>query len=283
MIFEVKNINKIRKLLMDYNYVQSLQVLKVLPDLKTRIIQQNLPYNIEKLQCIFMESFSISVLAVYEVSKSPGAKTSGVDGKCFSTMSIKRECFLNEQLVGTKYQKSGKSFKIKKDLPRKALITDEVAKQLKLGLQEEILKFRFQLLQQCNIKAIRKSYRGNTVRRIWIPKKNLGDSRLLGIPTIRDRILQQIVAWGILPISESQADALSFGFRPKRSAVQAIAYVYRKLSKSRITRKRNRFTPKKVGKEFYDLFNGKKAKFKSSKTYVGNKLGKRRRVFNYDY
>ena len=283
LIFDIKNINKIRKLVMDYNYVQSLQVIKILPDLKTRIVQQNLPNDIAKLQCIFMESFSISVLAVYEISKSSGSTTPGVDGKYFSTMSMKREYYLNQQLVGTRYKKSGKSFKVKKDLPKKAIITDTIKNQLKLELQEETLKFRFQLLQQCNMKTIRKNYKGNNIRRVWIPKKNSGEYRPLGIPTLRDRVLQQIVAWGISPISESQADALSFGFRPKRSAVQAIAYVYRKLSKSRITRKRTRFMPKKVEKKSYESFRGKKAKFQSSKAYVGKEIKKRRRVYNYDY
>jgi hypothetical protein len=146
LIFDIKNINKIRKLLMDYNYVQSLQVIKILPDLKTRIVQQNLPHDIEKLQCIFIEFFSISVLAVYDISKPSGVTTLGVDGKHFSTMNIKRENCLNQQLIRTRYQKSGKSFKIKKDLPKKAIITDKIIKHLKLELSEETLKFRFQLL-----------------------------------------------------------------------------------------------------------------------------------------
>ena len=283
LIFDIRNINKIRKLLMDYNYVQSLQVIKILPDLKTRIVQQNLPHEIERLQCILIESFSISVLAVYDISKSSGANTPGVDGKHFSTMKIKRECYLNQQLIGTRYQKSGKSLKIKKNLPKKAVINDEILKQLKSELSEETLKYRLQLLQQCNMKTVRKNYKGNNIRRVWIPKKHLGEYWPLGIPTLRDRVLQQIIAWGISPISESQADALSFGFRPKRSATQAIAYVFRKLSKSRITRKRNRFIPKKVGKESYESFCGKKAKFQSSRAYVGKEIKKRRRVYNYDY
>lgn len=270
-------------MLTDYNYVQSLQVIKILPDLKTRIVQQNLPHEIERLQCILMESFSISVLAVYDISKSSGASTPGVDGKHFSTMKIKREYYLNQQLIGTRYQKSGKSLKIKKDLPKNAVINDEILKQLKSELSEETLKYRFQLLQQCNMKTVRKNYKGNNIRRVWIPKKHPGEYRPLGIPTLRDRVLQQIIAWGISPISESQADALSFGFRPKRSATQAIAYVFRKLSKSRITRKKNRFIPKKVGKESYESFYGKKAKFQSSRAYVGKEIKKRRRVYNYDY
>mgnify|MGYP001799392096 CR=1 FL=1 len=283
LIFTIQNINKIRKLLMDYNYVQSLQVIKILPALKARIVQQNLPHEVERLQCIFMESFPISVLAVYDISKSSGASTPGVDGKYFSTVKIKRERYFNDQLMGTRYQKSGKSFKVKKDLPKKAVINSEILKQLKLELSEETLKHRFQLIQQCNLKSIRKNYKGDNIRWVWIPKKNSSDYRPLQIPTLRDRVLQQIIAWGILPISESQADALSFGFRPHRSATQAIAYVFRKLSKSRITRKRNRFIPKKVGKEFHEFFRGKKAKFQSSKIYVDKKIRKRRRVYNYDY
>ena len=86
LFFNIQNINKIRKLLMDYNYVQSLQVIKILPDLKNQIVQQNLPHEVERLQCIFMEFFSISVLAVYEISKSFGARTPGVVGKYFSTV-----------------------------------------------------------------------------------------------------------------------------------------------------------------------------------------------------
>ena len=58
---------------------------------------------------------------------------------------------------------------------------------------------------------------------------------------------------------------MSFGFRPQRSATQAIAYIYRKLSKSRITRKRLKFRLVKVRKALFDSFVGKKAKFKSSK------------------
>lgn len=282
LIFDIQNINKIRKLLMDYNYVQSLQVIKVLPDLKTRIIQQNLPHEIEKLQRIFIESFSISVLAVYNISKSSGANTPGVDGKHFSTIKIKRECYRNQQLIGTRYQKSGKSFKVKKDLPKKAVINDKILKRLKSELLEETLKYRFRLLQRCNLKNIRENYKGNNIRRVWIPNKNPGEYRSLGIPTLRDRILQQIIAWGILPISESQADALSFGFRFKRSATQAIAFVFQKLLKSRIICKRYCFIPKKVDKEFYEAFRGKKAKFKSSKIYVGKEIKKRRRVYNYE-
>lgn len=130
---------------MDYNYIQSLLVIENLPKLKTRIIQQNISYKIERLQCIFFESFPISVLVVYEVSKSSGANTLGVDRKFFKTLNDKRNEFREEMLKGSRSQKSGKTFKVKKDLLLKARITDEVLKWLKLELEEETLKFRFKL------------------------------------------------------------------------------------------------------------------------------------------
>lgn len=281
-IFDNNNINKIRKLVTDYNYIQSLLVIENLQKLKTRIVQQNIPHEIEKLQCIFLESFSISILAVYEISKSSGANTPGIDGKYFKTLQNKKDEFQQEILKGTRYQKSGKTFKVKKDLPSRAIVSDEVLKQLKLELAEETLKFRFKLLQQCNLKTLQKNYKGSNIRRVWIPKKTQGDFRPLGIPTLKDRVLQQIVTWGVQPMSEFQADCLSFCFRPQRSATQVIAYIYRKLSKSRITRNRSRFKPVKVRKDRFNLFTGKKAKFKSFKV-SGNKKGKRNRRHNYDY
>jgi hypothetical protein len=69
-IFNIENIKNIRELFIGYNYVQTLQVIKVLPNMRTQIIQQNLPHDMEILQCIFMESFCISILAVFELSES---------------------------------------------------------------------------------------------------------------------------------------------------------------------------------------------------------------------
>jgi retron-type reverse transcriptase len=282
-VFEIKNINRIRRLLKDYNYVQSLQVTEVLSILKTRIVQKNLPHSIERLQCILVESFCISVLAVLEISKSNEAKTPGVDGKCFSTLNRKRDEYRLRQLKGTRYHMSGKSFKIKKDLPNKAIIFDNLNETLKTQLTNETTNFRFKLLKQCNLKTIMKNYKGSSVRRVWVPKKDVNKYRPLGIPTIRNRILQQIITWAILPISESQADSLSFGFRPGRSATQAVAYILRKLSKSRITRNRDMYSPRKVSEERFNIFKGKKSKFRSFKTFKDGSKNKRHISYHHDY
>lgn len=90
--------------------------------------------------------------------------------------------------------------------------TSELLPYLKLHRDELIEKLR-------NCK-----YRPNPVKRGEIPKDN-GKTRPLGIPTVVDRFIQQLISQILIPLYEPQFSNNSFGFRPHRSVHDALRRV----------------------------------------------------------
>ena len=89
---------------------------------------------------------------------------------------------------------------------------------MKVGELLEYLKRNGDQIRQSILAG---TYRPQAVRRVEIPKSD-GGVRLLGIPTVLDRVIQQAIAQVLSPIYEKKFSESSYGFRPNRSAHQAV-------------------------------------------------------------
>ena len=85
------------------------------------------------------------------------------------------------------------------------------------GMLPYLQEYREELLER--LRSGR--YRPQAVRRVEIPKAS-GGTRKLGVPTVIDRMIQQAMVQVLQPIFEKTFSGSSYGFRPKRSAHQAI-------------------------------------------------------------
>ncbi|PYF68449.1 group II intron reverse transcriptase/maturase [Pedobacter nutrimenti] len=88
-------------------------------------------------------------------------------------------------------------------------------------LTEELQKYLNSNWRVLKMELLEGKYCPKAVREVEIPKPN-GGTRMLGIPTVIDRMLQQAISQVMIPVYEEQFSACSYGFRPKRNAHQAV-------------------------------------------------------------
>lgn len=87
--------------------------------------------------------------------------------------------------------------------------------------QDEVKAINQDLLQALRTLINDGRYQPQAVRRVEIPKPD-GGKRMLGIPTVMDRVIQQAIAQVLTPIFDPTFSVSSFGFRPGCNAHQAI-------------------------------------------------------------
>ncbi|EPT2880585.1 reverse transcriptase domain-containing protein, partial [Shigella flexneri] len=106
------------------------------------------------------------------------------------------------------------------------------------GVNKTMLQARLAVeLQILRDELLSGHYQPLPARRVYIPKSN-GKLRPLGIPALRDRIVQRAMLMAMEPIWESDFHTLSYGFRPERSVHHAIRTVKLQLTDCGETRGR---------------------------------------------
>lgn len=221
-----------------------------------RILALNLPVEIKQLQCLFIESAAARYYSIEKVSKSSSRFASGVDRIAFLKLDNEYFRYKEKRLKGTRYSMSGKNIRVKKNLPKKAILINEVKDGIKWRVNQHNNKLKLALFNKCNIRTYQENYKSDTIKKVWIPKCQNLQSRSLGIPTLKDRVLQVILHAAADPIVEYQSDQHSFAYRYNKSASSAIALLTKHLKQLEIQKKMQQYLSVKILKITYKTLRG---------------------------
>jgi RNA-directed DNA polymerase len=90
---------------------------------------------------------------------------------------------------------------------------------------EDFERNRRQNLQRLSEQLWEGTYQPQPVRRVWIPKPGSTEKRPLGVPAVRDRVVQAALRLVLEPIFERDFAPQSYGFRPQRGCLDALRRV----------------------------------------------------------
>lgn len=110
-------------------------------------------------------------------------------------------------------------------------VTQENQGKKTAGIDGQVVKTPKERVQLANDMRTYRLWQAHPARRVYIPKANGKKQRPLGIPTVKNRVVQAIVKNALEPCWEAQFESHSYGFRPGRSCQDAIEQCHSRLRK----------------------------------------------------